>query len=87
MRSSSCQIEFANEADTVRCGRPAVVECAECGISLCSGCRTECCAIHSVITAMTIMWRIPSCTCDIALVQGEEIRTPRRFALLTHFPF
>lgn len=38
----SCQIEFANEADTVRCGKPAVAECADCGIPICSDCMTEC---------------------------------------------
>src|ERR1700752_5093262 len=43
MRSSSCQTEFANESDTVRCGKPAVAECAEYGPSLCSGCLTERC--------------------------------------------
>ena len=39
----SCEIEFADGADAIRCGRRAVAECAECRISLCSGCRTECC--------------------------------------------
>jgi len=43
MRNSSCQIESANESDTVRCGKPAVAECADCGASICSACRTECC--------------------------------------------
>ena len=43
MRNSSCQIEFANESDTVRCGKPAVAECAEYGPSLCSDCLTERC--------------------------------------------
>lgn len=44
MRSSSCQIEFANEDDTIRCGKPAVADCADCGTSVCDDCRTECCA-------------------------------------------
>ena len=43
MQSSSCQIEFLNEADAVRCGQPAVAECADRGIPICSDCRTECC--------------------------------------------
>lgn len=37
------QIEFADGADTVRCGKPAVAEYADCGTSICDDCRTECC--------------------------------------------
>jgi hypothetical protein len=44
MRSSSCLIEFANgDGDSIRCGKLAVADCADCGMSICSGCRTECC--------------------------------------------
>jgi hypothetical protein len=44
MRSSSCLIEFANgDGDTIRCGKRAVADCADCGMSICSDCRTECC--------------------------------------------
>ena len=44
MRSSSCLIEFANgDSDSIRCGKPAVVDCADCGMSICSDCETECC--------------------------------------------
>lgn len=43
MQSFSCQIEFVNEADAVRCGKPAVAEGADCGIPICSDCRTEFC--------------------------------------------
>jgi hypothetical protein len=41
---SVCQIEFGNGANVIRCGEPAVAECADCRSSICSGCRTECCA-------------------------------------------
>ena len=43
MRTSSCQIEFGNVADAIRCGEPAVAECADCGSLICSDCRSECC--------------------------------------------
>jgi hypothetical protein len=44
MRSSSCLIEFDNgDGDTIPCGKPAVAECADCGMSICSECGTECC--------------------------------------------
>jgi len=41
---SSCQIEFADGAKaTIRCGKPVVAECAECGTSICSDCLREYC--------------------------------------------
>jgi hypothetical protein len=43
MRSPNCQIEFADDADTIRCGKPAVAECVDCGTIICDGCRTGCC--------------------------------------------
>ena len=44
MRISTCQIEFGNGANaTIRCGKPVVAECAECGTSICSSCRSTCC--------------------------------------------
>jgi hypothetical protein len=43
MRSSSCQIEFANEDHTIRCGKPAIADCADCGTPICDDCRMECC--------------------------------------------
>ena len=77
MRTSSCQIEFVDGAKaTIRCGGQVVAECADCGILICSDCRSECC-VHSAITAMTTIWRILACTCAIARLQREVIRTPR----------
>ena len=41
MRTSSCQIEFVDGAKaTIRCGKPVVSECAECGTSIWSVCRS-----------------------------------------------
>jgi hypothetical protein len=39
MRISSREVEFGfDKTDTVRCGKLAVAECADCGMSLCSNC-------------------------------------------------
>ena len=44
MRGSSCQIHFdQGSGNAMLCGKPAVADCADCGISLCFDCRTECC--------------------------------------------
>jgi len=43
MRTSSCLVEFATDGDSIRCGKPAIADCADCGISICSDCETECC--------------------------------------------
>jgi ATP dependent DNA ligase domain len=43
MRNSSCQIEFADGSDSVRCGKPTLAECADCGIPMCADCRRDCC--------------------------------------------
>ena len=41
----ACQIEFddASGAETVRCGKPSIAQCADCGAAICIQCRTECC--------------------------------------------
>jgi hypothetical protein len=40
-----CQIEYVYSDSDVGtpCGKPAVAECADCGMAICSGCRLECC--------------------------------------------
>ncbi len=40
-----CQIEYgsSDRADRMPCGKPAVDECADCGASICSDCRSWCC--------------------------------------------
>ena len=44
MRSPSCLIDFDNgNGDTIRCGKPTVADCSDCGISICNDYRTECC--------------------------------------------
>jgi hypothetical protein len=44
MRRSSCQVEFGlDKTDTVRWGKATVADRADCGVSICSDCRTECC--------------------------------------------
>lgn len=44
-RAMNCEIEYgSSDADTgMPCGKPAVTECADCGSSICSSCRVECC--------------------------------------------
>jgi hypothetical protein len=39
----NCQIEFANDDVGMPCGKPAVAKCADCGVSICDDCSTECC--------------------------------------------
>jgi hypothetical protein len=43
----SCQIEFvASDKDVgIVCGKPAVTQCADCGLAICSDCRPECCGV------------------------------------------
>ena len=43
--SNWCQVEFGQRerADTVPGGKPAVAKCDDCGISICSDYREECC--------------------------------------------
>jgi hypothetical protein len=44
MPRCSCQIHFdEGNGRTICCGKPAVADCADCGIALCAECRTECC--------------------------------------------
>ena len=41
----NCQIEFGSSDSDIGtpCGKTAVAECADCGSSISSNCRTECC--------------------------------------------
>jgi len=70
MEALTCQIEFAEDPHaTIRCGKPAVAECADCGTSICSACRSECCGdsfcdycydyhvAHPVIAAISTLAR------------------------------
>ena len=43
--SPACQIEFECGifGNTVRCGKPIVAMCGDCGMLICADCRTECC--------------------------------------------
>jgi hypothetical protein len=41
----ACQLEYVSSGSDsgTPCGKPAVAECADCGASICSDCRFECC--------------------------------------------
>ncbi len=41
----TCQIEYGSsgKADGMPCRKAALARCADCGVSICSGCRQECC--------------------------------------------
>jgi hypothetical protein len=45
LMNQRCQIEYVSSgsAEGMLCGKPAVAECADCGVSVCSACRLECC--------------------------------------------
>ena len=84
MRTSSCQIEFGNGGNAIRCGGPVVAECADCGSSICSGCRTECCG--ESFCDYCYAYHVAHPGCDIARVEREEIRTPLSSHLLARGP-
>ena len=77
MRTSSCQIEFGNGGNAIRCGGPLLRNARTVEARFAPAAARSAAANHSAITALNTMWRIPACTCDIARVQREEIRAPR----------
>src|SRR5216683_100591 len=74
----NCQIEFVS-SDTdngVPCGKPAVTNCADCGVAICSNCRLECCGDSFVKSATTTTSRTPACE--------SQFRTSGIFRRSTH---
>jgi hypothetical protein len=41
--TSFCTIEYGSTERERRCGRAALTECVDCGVSICSSCCRECC--------------------------------------------
>ena len=86
MRTSSCQIEFGNGGNAIRCGGPLLRNARTVEARFAPAAARSAAANHSAITALNTMWRIPACTCDIARVQREVIGTPPNSHLLAGGP-